>query len=146
VKQRFKFLCDSSPQACLGCRIFILHTCYSWNLAPRQLEVALELPFGVVSGGKFAGLNFSDRLFTSPPPLGDFHSPATTYACAASLVDATRCRPVGTRPLPLPPTTVCPTSAVSARTPLPLLGQSPATAPAPMPSPLPVWPPAAILA
>jgi hypothetical protein len=45
-------LCDSPPQACLGCWIFILHTCYSWSVAPRWLEVPLELPLGVVSRGK----------------------------------------------------------------------------------------------
>jgi hypothetical protein len=46
-------LFDSPPQACLGCWIFILHTFYSWSFAPRWLEVALELPLGVVSLGKF---------------------------------------------------------------------------------------------
>jgi hypothetical protein len=45
-------LCDSPPQACLGCWIFILHTCYFWSVAPRWLEVPLELPLGVVSREK----------------------------------------------------------------------------------------------
>jgi hypothetical protein len=45
-------LCDSPPQARLGCWIFILHAYYSWNLAPKRLEVALELPLGVVSHEK----------------------------------------------------------------------------------------------
>jgi hypothetical protein len=53
VKQGFKSLCDSSTRACLGCRNFILHACYSWSLAPRWLEVALELPLNVVNQGKF---------------------------------------------------------------------------------------------
>jgi hypothetical protein len=46
-------LCDSLPQAHLGCWIFILHAYYSWSLPPRWLEVALELPLGVVSLGRF---------------------------------------------------------------------------------------------
>jgi hypothetical protein len=45
-------LCDSPPQARLDCWIFILHACYSWSIAPRWSEVALELPLGVVSCGK----------------------------------------------------------------------------------------------
>jgi hypothetical protein len=45
-------LCDSPHQAHLGYWIFILHTYYAWSLAPRWLEVALELPFVVVSHGK----------------------------------------------------------------------------------------------
>jgi hypothetical protein len=45
-------LCDSPPEAHLGCWIFILHAYYSWSLAPRRLEVALELPLGVVSHDK----------------------------------------------------------------------------------------------
>jgi hypothetical protein len=46
-------VCDSPPQACHGCWIFILHTYYSWSYAPRRLEVALKLPLYVVSLGKF---------------------------------------------------------------------------------------------
>jgi hypothetical protein len=46
-------LCNSPSQAHLGCWIFILHAYYSWSFAPRQLEVALELPLYVVSLGKF---------------------------------------------------------------------------------------------
>jgi hypothetical protein len=45
-------LSDSPLQAHLGCWIFILHAYYFWSHAPRQLEVALELPLGVVSHGK----------------------------------------------------------------------------------------------
>jgi hypothetical protein len=46
-------LCDSPPQAHLGCWIFILHAYYSWSFAPRRLEVTLELPLCVVSLVKF---------------------------------------------------------------------------------------------
>jgi hypothetical protein len=46
-------LCDSPPQGHLGSWIFILHTCYYWNIAPRRLKVALELPLCVVSLEKF---------------------------------------------------------------------------------------------
>jgi hypothetical protein len=46
-------LCDSPLQARLDCWIFILCAYYSWSFAPRWLEVALELPLGVVSLGKF---------------------------------------------------------------------------------------------
>jgi hypothetical protein len=46
-------LCDSPPQACLGCWIFFLRAYYSWSFAPRWLDVALELPLGVLSLGKF---------------------------------------------------------------------------------------------
>jgi hypothetical protein len=45
-------LCDSAPQARVGCWIFILRTCYSCSVAPRWLEISLELPLGVVSCGK----------------------------------------------------------------------------------------------
>jgi hypothetical protein len=37
-------LCDSPLQACLGYWIFVIHTYYSWSVAPRWLEVALEPP------------------------------------------------------------------------------------------------------
>jgi hypothetical protein len=47
------FLYDSPPQACLGYWIFILSAYYSWSLAPRWFEVALEVPLCVVSLGKF---------------------------------------------------------------------------------------------
>jgi hypothetical protein len=50
--KNLSFLCDSLPQAHLGCWIFILHAYYSWSLPPRLLEVALEISLCVVSLGK----------------------------------------------------------------------------------------------
>jgi hypothetical protein len=46
-------LCDSPRQGHLGYWIFILRAYYSWSLAPRWLEIALELPLCMVSLGKF---------------------------------------------------------------------------------------------
>jgi hypothetical protein len=46
-------LCDSPPQTCLSCWIFIFHASYFWSFAPKWLEVVLELPLGVMSLGKF---------------------------------------------------------------------------------------------
>jgi hypothetical protein len=46
-------VCKTHFQACLDCRIFILHAFYSWNFAPRRLEVALELPLYMMSLEKF---------------------------------------------------------------------------------------------
>jgi hypothetical protein len=45
-------LCDSPPQAHLDWWIFILHAYYSLSIAPRRLEVALELMLSMVSRGK----------------------------------------------------------------------------------------------
>jgi hypothetical protein len=50
----FEWSKDSSP--CVihhNYWIFILHTSYSWSVAPRRLEVAREPPLGVVSLEKF---------------------------------------------------------------------------------------------
>jgi hypothetical protein len=51
--QDLSFMCESHLQAYLDTWIFILHAFYSWSFAPRQLEIALELPLCVVSLGKF---------------------------------------------------------------------------------------------